>query len=153
MPKIEKGKKPTKMHVQDLPFAKHPVNLTVCRAVGLMMVALMTMRNHCLIPTNPLQKKHFGMQSKNFQNHFLHFMNNFLRYNQCKMSHFLFFLCVSQSFCTKSSRVIRSSSNATALFVVQVQEFVRGLPLICRIATRSERSWFVLGFHAAVMEK
>lgn len=39
-----------------LPFAKHPVNLTVCLAVDLMTAVLMTMQNHCQIPTNPFRK-------------------------------------------------------------------------------------------------
>lgn len=42
--------------LKDLPFAKHPVNLTVCPAVDLMMAVLMTMQNHCRIPTNPFPK-------------------------------------------------------------------------------------------------
>lgn len=60
--------------LKDLPFAKHPVNLTVCPAVDLMTAVLMTMQNHCRIPTNPFPKIRFREREEA--------MSFFLEHNQ-----------------------------------------------------------------------
>lgn len=52
----------------DLPFAKHPVNLTVCRVVDLVTAVLMTMRNHCLNHVNPMANEIWNAIKKPVQN-------------------------------------------------------------------------------------
>lgn len=71
MKTIFKGKKKEKTvnkTAADLPFAKHPVNLTVCRVVDLVTAALMTMRNHCLNHVNPMANEIWNAIKKPVQN-------------------------------------------------------------------------------------
>lgn len=60
--------KKRKKTAADLPFAKHPVNLTVCRVVDLVTAVLMTMRNHCLNHVNPMANEIWNAIKKPVQN-------------------------------------------------------------------------------------
>lgn len=126
----------------DLPFAKHPVNLTGCPVADLMTAVLMTMLNHCPIQTNPFRAgRIFGMKSK---------ITIYMRVFSSDIGIKCMPVCKNRGTDSKSIKLV------SAWIVAHGTVFeskVRGLPLICSTAIHSARSWFVPGFRVAAKEQ